>query len=92
MTSAVRADRHSAGSLPYALTWENVSYSVPVNKTEMRMLLNKVSGSIQPGSVVAIMGSSGAGKPLHSSVNPAFQFPYAFFHDAFIVTRQIHLA
>ena len=44
------------------LTWQDVSYSVPVGKGEQRQLLDSISGMAAPGRLVALMGSSGAGK------------------------------
>jgi ABC-type multidrug transport system ATPase subunit/ABC-type multidrug transport system permease subunit len=43
------------------LTWENVSYEVPV-PSGTRRLLNSVYGYVQPGKLTALMGASGAGK------------------------------
>jgi ATP-binding cassette subfamily G (WHITE) protein 2 (SNQ2) len=42
-------------------TWKNLTYTVKVSGGE-RVLLDKVSGFIKPGSLGALMGSSGAGK------------------------------
>jgi ABC-type glutathione transport system ATPase component len=42
-------------------TWKNLTYTVKVPGGE-RVLLDKVSGFIKPGSLGALMGSSGAGK------------------------------
>jgi ABC-type glutathione transport system ATPase component len=42
-------------------TWKNLTYTVKVAGGE-RVLLDKVSGFIKPGSLGALMGSSGAGK------------------------------
>ena len=43
------------------LTWHDLQYSVVVKK-EKKGILNGISGEVKPGQVVAIMGSSGAGK------------------------------
>ncbi|EWY79905.1 hypothetical protein FOYG_16970 [Fusarium oxysporum NRRL 32931] len=43
------------------LTWENLTYTVPVDRGERR-LLNEISGYVRPGELTALMGSSGAGK------------------------------
>lgn len=43
------------------LTWEDVSYEVPV-PSGSRQLLNSVYGYVEPGKLTALMGASGAGK------------------------------
>ena len=42
-------------------TWTDVEYSVPYQGGQ-RKLLNKISGYVKPGIMVALMGASGAGK------------------------------
>lgn len=42
-------------------TWHDLDYHVPFNG-EKKQLLNKVFGYVKPGSLVALMGASGAGK------------------------------
>ncbi|PGH04728.1 hypothetical protein AJ79_07007 [Helicocarpus griseus UAMH5409] len=42
-------------------TWMDVEYTVPYNGGE-RKLLNKVTGYVKPGSMIALMGASGSGK------------------------------
>lgn len=42
-------------------TWNNLDYYVQFNG-EKRQLLDKVFGFVKPGSLVALMGASGAGK------------------------------
>lgn len=42
-------------------TWNDVEYTVPYQGGQ-RQLLNKVSGYVQPGNLIALMGASGAGK------------------------------
>ncbi|SJX61788.1 related to ABC transporter protein [Sporisorium reilianum f. sp. reilianum] len=43
--------------IPAALHWENVGYRIG-----SRALLDGITGSVQPGEVMAIVGASGAGK------------------------------
>ncbi|TLS23979.1 hypothetical protein PpBr36_08722 [Pyricularia pennisetigena] len=43
------------------LTWENLTYDVPV-PGGTRRLLNNVYGYVKPGQLTALMGASGAGK------------------------------
>lgn len=45
-----------------ALTFENVSYSVPAKGGAMRSILEPMSAHIEPGTLVALMGPSGSGK------------------------------
>ncbi len=42
-------------------TWEGINYTVPVPGGERR-LLHDVYGYVKPGTLTALMGSSGAGK------------------------------
>ncbi|OAX79146.1 hypothetical protein ACJ72_06537 [Emergomyces africanus] len=42
-------------------TWTDVEYTVPYGNGE-RKLLNKVTGYVKPGSMIALMGVSGSGK------------------------------
>lgn len=42
-------------------TWEDVNYTVPVFGSHVRLLKN-VHGYVKPGTMTALMGSSGAGK------------------------------
>ena len=56
-------------SVKVKLEWSNISYSVPVGdkeNIEMKTILHPISGSAKPGELFAIMGTSGAGKVLHS--------------------------
>ncbi|KAL1653351.1 ATP-binding cassette transporter snq2 [Didymella pomorum] len=43
------------------LTWEDLTYDVPVPSGELR-LLNNIYGYVRPGQLTALMGASGAGK------------------------------
>lgn len=53
---------------PATLSWKDLSYSVSVGKKKTtRVLLNSVSGFARPGTLTALMGSSGAGKVSHSA-------------------------
>jgi ABC-type multidrug transport system ATPase subunit len=45
----------------YELCWESLSYRVKV-KDQEKVILNNLSGSLKPGSVLAVIGASGAGK------------------------------
>lgn len=44
-----------------AFTWANIDYTVPFNG-EQKKPLDSVSGYVRAGQLVALMGSSGAGK------------------------------
>lgn len=44
-----------------SFTWENLNYDVPIPGGSIR-LLNNVNGYVKPGTLTALMGSSGAGK------------------------------
>lgn len=43
-------------------TWAHVDYSVPTGNGYVKTLLQGVSGYAKPGTLCALMGSSGAGK------------------------------
>ncbi|KAF3009542.1 hypothetical protein E8E13_005123 [Curvularia kusanoi] len=43
------------------LTWEDLTYDVPVPSGELRLLKN-IFGYVRPGQLTALMGASGAGK------------------------------
>ncbi|KAI8839226.1 P-loop containing nucleoside triphosphate hydrolase protein [Chytridium lagenaria] len=44
------------------LSWNNISYEIPIGRKGTRQLLKNVNGSIKSGQMLAILGSSGAGK------------------------------
>ena len=44
------------------LTWSDLSYSVPLKGKQVKHILNGIHGHVNPGEVIAIMGSSGSGK------------------------------
>jgi ABC-type multidrug transport system fused ATPase/permease subunit len=44
---------------PVSIVFRNISYSVPAGKSEFKTLLNQVSGYALPGTMTALMGSSG---------------------------------
>ena len=44
------------------LTWENLTYDVPIPKKGQLRLLKDVFGYVKPGQLTALMGASGAGK------------------------------
>lgn len=60
-TKTVDTDTNLEISSKSVLTWENISYEVPV-PSGTRRLLNSVYGYVQPGKLTALMGASGAGK------------------------------
>jgi hypothetical protein len=55
---------------PVSLTWQDLSYTVDEKVSvgfcrsvnEPKVLINHISGYVKPGQLLAIMGSSGAGK------------------------------
>ena len=54
--------RAAMGSVKQSIfTWHNLDYVVPFHG-EKKQLLDKVFGYVKPGSLVALMGASGAGK------------------------------
>jgi len=46
---------------PGYIVWKNLSYTVPVGKGQKQLLTN-INGFCRPGRLIALMGSSGAGK------------------------------
>jgi ABC-type transport system involved in cytochrome bd biosynthesis fused ATPase/permease subunit len=41
------------------LSWSNLEYEIPLNKKQTRKIISNVSGHVQSGEMVAIMGGSG---------------------------------
>lgn len=44
------------------LTFSNIMYQVPVDRENSETVLNEISGIVQPGELMALLGGSGAGK------------------------------
>ncbi len=44
------------------LHWENVSYAIPLKKGQEKTILSDIDGYVQPGTLTALMGATGAGK------------------------------
>eukprot|EP01137_Pigoraptor_chileana_P033009 Opistho-2@23286 len=59
-------DRKASNNVPIALTWDHVKYTVVTKKrgkvVNEKVILQDVTGSAKPGEMIAIMGTSGAGK------------------------------
>lgn len=43
-------------------SWHDLRYSIPIDRGQQRLLLEDVSGYVEPGKLTALMGESGAGK------------------------------
>ena len=43
-------------------------YDVPIGKNQTRRLLSEVYGYVKPGLMTALMGESGAGKTVRTSI------------------------
>ena len=55
--------KQSSSKSGYSLGWENLCFSVKDKLTgQEKLIVKNVSGFLSPGSVCAILGSSGAGK------------------------------
>ena len=48
-------------------TWEHVNYDIALRDGTRRRLLNDVAGYVKPGTLTALMGESGLGRPLYST-------------------------
>jgi ATP-binding cassette, subfamily G (WHITE), member 2, SNQ2 len=44
------------------VSWQGISYTVPMGNGTSRKLIDDVNGYVQPGTLMALMGASGAGK------------------------------
>lgn len=52
---------------PATLSWRDLKYTVFIGKEKTpRVLLNHISGYAEPGKLIALMGSSGAGKTVRT--------------------------
>lgn len=49
------------GLQSHTISWENLGYKVSV-KGKDKIILNGLTGFVKPGSMLAILGASGAGK------------------------------
>jgi ABC-type multidrug transport system ATPase subunit len=58
----INYDYEKNASTPFNLTWSQVNYTVPLGKKQTKQILHDMSGQVESGQVVAIMGGSGAGK------------------------------
>ncbi|KAA8495125.1 ABC transporter G family member 14 [Porphyridium purpureum] len=58
----VDVDLRMAHRKPALLVWRNLSYTVPIGKGQTKQLLKGIDGFCRPGRMIALMGSSGAGK------------------------------
>ena len=69
LTKDVDSERQNSIRIPITISWEGIKYSVvekkgPPCKAKKRnkKILHGVSGITRPGQLLAIMGSTGAGK------------------------------
>jgi ABC-type multidrug transport system fused ATPase/permease subunit len=46
----------------YTIVWEDLIYTVPLENKGKKVLLHNINGYCAPGTMTALMGSSGAGK------------------------------
>lgn len=65
-SAAAAAAAHGAvaetGVAQSAFSWHDLRYTVPIGAGKQRLLLDNVSGFVEPGKLTALMGESGAGK------------------------------
>lgn len=55
--------RYSARSThQLSLVWRNLEYSLVIGKKELKPILCGLSGRVDPGQLLAILGPSGSGK------------------------------
>ena len=62
MKSTALAARHALPFVPTTLTFESLTYSVPLPGGGSKQLLQGLTGYAQPGHILGLMGASGAGK------------------------------
>lgn len=58
----VREEVHQHLAPPVTLTWRNVSFSVKLRDGSTRYILKDLSGIVEPGEVLCVMGPTGSGK------------------------------
>jgi ABC-type multidrug transport system ATPase subunit/ABC-type multidrug transport system permease subunit len=56
------AIRHGQSVTPVTIEADSVSYAVGIKGSAKKVILDKISATIRPGQMVALMGASGAGK------------------------------
>jgi ABC-type multidrug transport system fused ATPase/permease subunit len=56
------AIRHGQSVIPVTIEADSVSYAVGIKGSSKKVILDKISATIRPGQMVALMGASGAGK------------------------------
>lgn len=64
----IQQDTSGLNSSKKPFTWEGLDYTVPIPGGH-RQLLNQVFGYVKPGSLTALMGSSGAGKTTRTYIS-----------------------
>jgi ATP-binding cassette subfamily G (WHITE) protein 2 len=56
------SDKITKAAVGINVSFDKLSYSVPIQKDETLTILNELSGSFVPGKLTALMGPSGSGK------------------------------